>query len=1069
MKKSKLIYYFSLLFVFSINSYSQTKFVATNDIFGSRVFIKNNGQFDKILPTNSIIDYVYSKGDEQVFFNKQGVTYFLQKRYPLSHSQFEAIEHGKKVTPKPSKKAFVNVSWENSNPNVELIVSDKQSYYHSFGDEKYKSDCYKKITYKNIYNNIDIEYLFTDERADGIKYNVIVHPGGNVNDIKIKYSGDVKKIILKKGNVIIKTPVIDITEFAPISYQDKKKIESSFKINDNLISFNVPNYDYSKELKIDPWVVNIAFATNNYAFDVDYDYAGNLYVYGGIGPFLISKYSPSGVLIWTFNGTVPSVSWTSIPFSNYAGNFIVDKFSGKIYTGQGYVSSGTRIVRLTTNGLYDNFISTADSNWLEIWDMGFRCNDNAIIGMGGGIFSNVTAGILNTNTGVINAQNFSGLPGVAQDIVSHTIDSNGNFFIILASVIGTPILNNKMLRINTTFNGNDWIKPSNYSSFDEGNNKLYPFAQISTRSNGYNALTANSSYLYYYDGFNLAVYNKLTGDQIAFTTITGQTAKQQGGIAVDECNNVYVGGIGFVMCFNFNGTTFTPNGTIPVATITTNKYVTDINLKVNELYVCGNSFAGVYSAINSLSCSSNASVSISQTIISTNNSTAIATVTTSVTNPLISYTWLDSSNTIISQTNNSSSLTNTVLNLTNGTYTVLVQLDAPCGLTTTQTFTINTTAIVTPLFTQVAAICSGASLAALSTTSTNGITGVWSPALNNTQTTTYTFTPTAGQNATTTTMTIIVNPALIPTFNSVAPICSGDVLSALPTTSINSITGTWLPALNNTQTTTYTFTPTTGNCVTTALLTIIVNQKVTPTFATINPICWGEIAPLLPNTSQNGITGTWQPSVVSNTLSGNYIFTPTLGQCFNLPPPVNVTVFDSFDFEITKACIDKNFILQVVPLLNSFDSASASYTWKNSNNTVVGINSSSFNVTNYLISNSIIPQLPITFSVEVQLPNGCKLSHSILIDKLYCDIQKGISPNGDNLNDFFDLQLLDVKKLSIFNRYGVKVYSKLDYTKEWVGQSDSGKELPDGTYYYVIEFNIDKQSATGWIYINRER
>ncbi|MFY7886062.1 MAG: T9SS type B sorting domain-containing protein, partial [Dolichospermum sp.] len=65
---------------------------------------------------------------------------------------------------------------------------------------------------------------------------------------------------------------------------------------------------------------------------------------------------------------------------------------------------------------------------------------------------------------------------------------------------------------------------------------------------------------------------------------------------------------------------------------------------------------------------------------------------------------------------------------------------------------------VTPTFTQVAAICSGVTLSALPTSSNNGITGTWSPALNNTVTTTYTFTPTLGQCATTATMTITVNP-----------------------------------------------------------------------------------------------------------------------------------------------------------------------------------------------------------------------------------------------------------------------------------------------------------------------
>ena len=61
-----------------------------------------------------------------------------------------------------------------------------------------------------------------------------------------------------------------------------------------------------------------------------------------------------------------------------------------------------------------------------------------------------------------------------------------------------------------------------------------------------------------------------------------------------------------------------------------------------------------------------------------------------------------------------------------------------------------------PIFTPVAAVCSGTTIAALPTTSNNGITGIWSPELNNTTTTTYTFTPTAGQCAATTTQTITV-------------------------------------------------------------------------------------------------------------------------------------------------------------------------------------------------------------------------------------------------------------------------------------------------------------------------
>lgn len=71
---------------------------------------------------------------------------------------------------------------------------------------------------------------------------------------------------------------------------------------------------------------------------------------------------------------------------------------------------------------------------------------------------------------------------------------------------------------------------------------------------------------------------------------------------------------------------------------------------------------------------------------------------------------------------------------------------------------VNCVPVVTPIFNPVAAICSGDALAALPTTSTNGITGSWSPALSNTNTTTYTFTPDVGQCAEDVDLTITVHP-----------------------------------------------------------------------------------------------------------------------------------------------------------------------------------------------------------------------------------------------------------------------------------------------------------------------
>ena len=77
------------------------------------------------------------------------------------------------------------------------------------------------------------------------------------------------------------------------------------------------------------------------------------------------------------------------------------------------------------------------------------------------------------------------------------------------------------------------------------------------------------------------------------------------------------------------------------------------------------------------------------------------------------------------------------------------------------------------------------------------------------------------------------------------------------------------------------------------------------------------------------------------------------------------------------------------------------------------------------------------------------------------------SLGGFTIYEFIEFILSDVKALSIFNRYGTKVYTYgQNYTNQWHGQSESGSELPDGTYYYVITRNSGN-SITGWIYINR--
>lgn len=71
------------------------------------------------------------------------------------------------------------------------------------------------------------------------------------------------------------------------------------------------------------------------------------------------------------------------------------------------------------------------------------------------------------------------------------------------------------------------------------------------------------------------------------------------------------------------------------------------------------------------------------------------------------------------------------------------------------------------------------------------------------------------------------------------------------------------------------------------------------------------------------------------------------------------------------------------------------------------------------------------------------------------EIPNIITPNGDNANDFFKIKNIEYHpntNVTIFDRWGKKVYENPNYNNEWNGQGVS-----DGTFFYVIDVPDDKK------------
>ena len=276
---------FSILLLTAVSLFSQSKNNApfankswTVKPFERKGFIENKGQFENRLPDDKkTFNYAIDKGF-QVFFYANEIDYrftkYAKSKETLidkfkSEAKREAKEHEIK-----SQTQFVNVKWLNANPNATIVVEDKQSTYYSYVINNNTENpstvmCagYSKLIYKNLYNGIDVEYVFHPD--NGIEYSLLVHPGADISQVKMQYTGALGiEPNEQDGDIHIPTLLGDIIDHAPLTYyaNSKEKIASSFTINDNIVSFAIPSYLKDQEIIIDPWTVVPGFSPSQ-AFD----------------------------------------------------------------------------------------------------------------------------------------------------------------------------------------------------------------------------------------------------------------------------------------------------------------------------------------------------------------------------------------------------------------------------------------------------------------------------------------------------------------------------------------------------------------------------------------------------------------------------------------------------------------------------------------------------------------------------------------------------------------------------------------------------------------------------------
>jgi gliding motility-associated-like protein len=158
------------------------------------------------------------------------------------------------------------------------------------------------------------------------------------------------------------------------------------------------------------------------------------------------------------------------------------------------------------------------------------------------------------------------------------------------------------------------------------------------------------------------------------------------------------------------------------------------------------------------------------------------------------------------------------------------------------------------------------------------------------------------------------------------------------------------------------------------------------------------------------------------------------------------------------------------------------------------LNFSSLRVINNVTSRGVAAAISSSFELEIDYANTpftgvdrvtieiCDLAgacaQQVIDIEVVGEVEvfNGITPDGDGLNDFLLIKYLDVvegaskNKVTILNRWGDAVFEIDDYdnlSRVFSGQTNSGSDLPSGTYFYRIDFAQGKSPINGFITLKR--
>lgn len=285
------------------------------------------------------------RGGTQVFLLEDGIAWqFSHRHYPEGYR--ELLAKGMGGSAKVSELAALSgaVQLETYRMDMRLLhaapspkvsvegsSSDYLNYY-KYGALRVRH--YERVTYHEVYPGIDW-VIYTTEK--GMKYDFVLQPGADPAQIRLAFSGHETLYLDGAGRLVHGNCMGQFIEEAPASYQSGRPVESRFRLEGNVLGFELPKgYDPSLPLVIDPgrvWATYYgAFGYASGALGSTVDAEGAVYlcgiteapsgiataeghqtVYeGGIQDAFLAKFDSDGARQWAtyYGGEAFEFVWT---------------------------------------------------------------------------------------------------------------------------------------------------------------------------------------------------------------------------------------------------------------------------------------------------------------------------------------------------------------------------------------------------------------------------------------------------------------------------------------------------------------------------------------------------------------------------------------------------------------------------------------------------------------------------------------------------------------------------------------------------------------------------------------